>query len=112
VTFWIDAQLSPAPAPWLTQRFGVSAFSVKFSGFRDATDYIIFAAARDARAVVISKDSDFVTLLERYGPPPQVLWITAGNTSNTRMKTLFEATFSSAQELLRAGETLVEIGDL
>jgi predicted nuclease of predicted toxin-antitoxin system len=64
VTFWIDAQLSPAPAPWLTQRFGVRAFSVKFLGFRDATDYDIFAAARDARAVVISKDSDIVTLLD------------------------------------------------
>jgi len=112
VTFWFDAQLSPALAPWLAERFGVSAFSVKFLGYRDATDRSIFEAARAARAVVISRDSDFVALLERYGPPPQVLWITAGNTSNVRMKAIFEATFAHASELLLAGEDFIEIGDL
>ena len=69
-------------------------------------------AARDARAVVISKDSDFVTLLERYGLPPQVIWITAGNTSNAKMKLVLEKTFIAARDLLNAGEILVEIGDL
>ena len=112
MTFWINAQLSPALAPWLTQRFGVEAFSVRFLGLRDATDRHIFMAARDARAVVVSKDSDFVTLLESYGPPPQVIWITAGNTSNAKMKLVLEKTFIAARDLLNAGEILVEIGDL
>ena len=112
MTFWIDAQLSPALAPWLTQRFSVEAFSVRFLGLRDATDHHIFMAARDARAVVISEDSDFITLLESYGPPPQVIWITAGNTSNARMKVVLEKTFIAARDLLSAGEILVENGDL
>ena len=30
-------------------------------------------AARSASAVVMTKDSDFVSLLERFGPPPQVV---------------------------------------
>lgn len=112
MTFWIDAQLSPALAPWLSRRFGVSAFSVRYVGYRDATDQNIFEAARAAQAVVISKDYNFVTLLERYGPPPQVLWITSGNTSNARVKAIFEATFAHALELLLAGEALIEIGDI
>lgn len=112
MTFWVDAQLSPALAPWLTERFGVEAFSVRFLGYRDATDAQIFEAARETQAVVISKDSDFMTLLERFGPPPQVIWITAGNTSNARMKAILEATFVSALSLLQAGEPLIEIGDL
>jgi predicted nuclease of predicted toxin-antitoxin system len=39
---WIDAQLSPALAPWITQQFGIEAYSVKRLGYRDATDPVIF----------------------------------------------------------------------
>ncbi len=34
----------------------------------------------------MTKDSDFVLLLDRLGAPPQVIWITCGNTSNARLK--------------------------
>ena len=33
---------------------------------------------------MITKDRDFVELLGRLGPPPKIIWITCGNTSNTR----------------------------
>ena len=51
---WIDAQLSPALAPWITQQFGIEAYSVKWLGYRDATDPVIFQAAREAGAVVMT----------------------------------------------------------
>ncbi len=38
-------------------------------GLRDAKDTEIFQAARQAGAVVMTKDSDFAMLLERFGPP-------------------------------------------
>ncbi len=112
MTFWVDAQLSPALAPWLTKIFGVEAYSVKYLGYRDATDKVIFEAASKASAIVITKDSDFVSLLEQYGPPPQVIWITLGNTTNAQIKLVFTETFENALSLLEAGEVLVEIGDL
>jgi predicted nuclease of predicted toxin-antitoxin system len=111
VILWIDAQLSPALAPWITQRFGVSAFSVKHLGLRDSEDPDIFQAARAASAVVMSKDSDFVRLLEQHGPPPKILWVTLGNTSNARMREVLEQTFVKALALLDGGESLVEIRD-
>ena len=111
MTIWVDAQLSPALAPWIASEFGFEAFSVKYLGLRDATDRAIFEAAREAGAVVITKDSDFVLLLQRYGPPPQVLWITLGNTSNARMRAILLRSFSRALDLLRSGEPLVEISD-
>ena len=37
---------------------------------------------RQGNVIVLTKDSDFVQLLERRGPPPQVVWLTCGNTSN------------------------------
>lgn len=112
MTFWIDAHLSPALAPWLTETFNVEAYSVKYLGYRDAPDRVIFEAARNASAVVITKDSDFVSMLEQYGSPPQVLWLTLGNTTNARLKTVLAATFEEALTLLEAGEALIEIGNL
>ncbi len=108
---WVDAQLSPHLAPWLTEHFDVEAFSARRLGLRDAKDREIFAKARDDGAVVMSKDLDFVRLVEQEGPPPQVLWITAGNTSNAYLKELFAKTLAPALELIRQGEPLVEISD-
>ena len=76
---------------------------------RDAKDARIFNAARLSNAVVMTKDSDFLLLLERLGPPPQVIWVTSGNTSNARLKEILTAVFPKAIELLEAGEALVEI---
>lgn len=81
MSIWIDAQLSPELARWITETFGLQAHAVRDLGLRDAQDSEIFQAARRAEAIVMTKDNDFAMLLERFGPPPQVLWITCGNTS-------------------------------
>ena len=76
---------------WLSDTFGVTAHAVRDLGLRDAKDLPIFHAAREAGAVIMSKDSDFVLLLERLGPPPQILWVTCGNTSNARLRDILES---------------------
>ena len=106
---WVDAQISPYLTRWFSSEFGVEARPVRDLGLRDAKDREIFLAAREAGAVVLTKDSDFVRLLEQLGPPPQILWITVGNTSNAHLKEVLSRSFNSAQELLRGGEPLVEI---
>ena len=68
-------------------------------------------AAREAGAVVMTKDSDFVLLLEELGPPPQVLWLTVGNTSNAHFKEILSKGFPTVQSLLLRGEPLVEISE-
>lgn len=88
MTLWIDAQLSPQLAPWLEECLGVAAVAVRDLGLRNAKDREIFLAAREAAAIVMSKDSDFVTLAERHGPPPKLLRVTCGNTSNAYLKSL------------------------
>ena len=108
---WIDAQLSPALAPWISDTFGVTAHAVRDLGLREAKDLAIFHAAREAGAVIMSKDSDFVLLLERFGPPPRILWVTCGNTSNARLRDVLRKTFPEARARLEQGEPLVEISD-
>ena len=95
----------------MSSSLGVEATSVRDLGLRDARDPEIFMAARAAIAVVMTKDADFVGLLERHGPPPQVVLVTCGNTSNAKMREILTATWANAHALLAAGEPLVELAD-
>jgi predicted nuclease of predicted toxin-antitoxin system len=112
VIFWVDAQLPPALAHWLAERFRVEARAVRDLGLREAEDPVIFERARTGEDVVlISKDSDFIELITRRGPPPRLLWVTCGNVTNQRLRAVFAAVFQSACDLLLEGRHVVEIGD-
>lgn len=108
--FWVDAQLPPMLAQWLTKEYGVEAVSLRDLAMRDATDIEIFQAAYRAQVVVISKDSDFVELVSRHGSPPQLLWVTCGNVTNQRLQVVFGKTFPQAMALLASGQAIVEVG--
>ena len=110
MTLWLDAQLSPALAAWITATWGVDTQALRNLGLRDAEDEAIFQAARAAGAVVMTKDRDFVDLVSRLGSPPKVLWLTCGNTSNARLRDLLSRTLPGALASL-AGADIVEIGD-
>ena len=109
MTIWVDAHLSPAIATWISNTFGVTALALRDIGLRDAESPKIFEAAKAQNVIFLTKDSDFVDLVDRLGSPPQIIWLTCGNTSNARLREILNATLPEALELLRSGETLVEI---
>lgn len=111
MTIWLDAQLPPSIASWIGATFGIECHAARDLGLREAKDRSIFRAARDAEAVVMTKDKDFVELLRRLGPPPKVLWLTCGNTSNARLREILTIVLTGAMQLIEQGECLVEIGD-
>ena len=107
---WIDAQLSPSLALWINQSYNdVNARSVRSLGMRDAEDAVIFHEAKMQKAIIMSKDADFVKLLDRFGPPPQIIWITAGNTSNSQMRGILGKHFPVIIQMILNGEPLIEI---
>jgi predicted nuclease of predicted toxin-antitoxin system len=101
--------LSPAIATWISTTLEIEAVALRDLGLRDAEDTEIFQVAKAQRAILMTKDSDFVDLVERLGSPPQIIWLTCGNTSNARLREILSETLPRALELLAAGETLVEI---
>lgn len=109
MTIWIDAQLSPSLAKWMADTFDVSSQAIRDLGLREAKDFPIFQAAREASAIVLTKDADFPHLLEQHGPPPKVLWLTCGNTSNQNVRKILSTTLVPALKLLEGGESIVEI---
>ena len=107
--FWLDANLSPKLAPWIEKEFGKKCVALRDLKLHFAKDQEIFKAARKQQAIIISKDSDFQDMVLEQGPPPQILWVTCGNTSTVRMKQIFTKSFLEAIALLKSGEALVEI---
>ena len=102
---WVDAQLSPALAVWIDRSYdGIAAQSARALGLRDAEDETIFQATREAGAVVVSKDNDFLDLLERYGPPPKVIWVTCGNTPSRRMRSVLRQKLRPAGRCWKAAK--------
>ena len=110
MTLWFDAHLSPRIARWVSETFGFKATPVRDLNLRKAEDEQIFFAAREANVIVITKDSDFVDLLERHGSPPKIIWLTCGNTSEAALKHMLSTALPKALRLLDTGDDLVEIG--
>ena len=109
--FWIDAQLPQALAQWIIAE-GARAAHVEELGLLRTPDSEIFAKARTAGAVVVTKDEDFVRLLEAQGAPPQVVWITVGNVRNPTLQALWIRSWHHVLIQLDAGEPLIEIADM
>ena len=75
---WIDAQLSPQIAQWISDTFNIPCKAVRDLGLRDADDKTIFLEAKRAGAIIITKDSDFINLLTELNASPKVVWLTCG----------------------------------
>lgn len=85
---WLDAQLSPALAHWITAQFApIKAVPVRELGLRDADDHVISV----------------------QGPPPQVIWPRVGNSSNEALQAVLLRTLEQAVASLGEGESWVEI---
>jgi predicted nuclease of predicted toxin-antitoxin system len=106
---WVDAHLSPALARWISAEFNLPAQPLRDLGLRNAKDHVIFEAARQENVIILTKDADFAELLERLGPPPQIIWLTCGNTSNAALQGVLRKSLPKALAIIQSGEPLVEI---
>ena len=104
--FWLDGMLPPRLCGPIREWTG---YETSHIGTQYPEDRQVFDAARASQAVVITKDQDFVSLVERLGSPPQVIWLTCGNCSNPELERILQAALPDALELLQRGEALVEI---
>jgi predicted nuclease of predicted toxin-antitoxin system len=102
--FLVDAQLPPALARWIATQ-GHVAEHVAIAIAPTEADAAIVQYAIENGAVIITKDSDFLTL----APPPPVLIVTTGNITNRALLALFDHRFATAVEELANGQTVVDI---
>ncbi len=106
---WIDAQLSPGIAIWLPEVLALPAFPLRALGLRDADDAEIFRQGAVQGAIILTKDADFQLLLEQHGPPPRIIWLTCGNTTNAVLRTLITQHGPALRAWIAEGAPLIEI---
>jgi predicted nuclease of predicted toxin-antitoxin system len=107
---WLDNHLSPALTGWINATFGLNCVQLRDLGLERASDREIFEKAREADALLISKDRDFAELVLRLGAPPPLIWLTCGNTSNRALRSLLGVRLATALSMIESGEAIVEIG--
>lgn len=105
---WLDVHIAPALVKWLEAQ-GLEAATFASEGWERHGDLSVFEALAQQGAVIVSKDRDFVDIVRRNGPPPQILWIRRGNCSSRSLIDLFEAEFDKAIAKLVAGASVVEL---
>ena len=93
MTIWVDAQISPKMAEWIKKEFNIESIAVKDIG------------------LIRAKDKEIFNLQQQFGPPPQIIFLTCGNTSNKKLIEIFNETLYKAFDLIKSGEALVEISD-
>jgi predicted nuclease of predicted toxin-antitoxin system len=108
---WLDAHLKPEVAEWITIAFGVPAIALRRLCMQAATDREVCEAARLSAddVVVMTKDHDFVERVNRFGPPPRVIWLTIGNTKTRVLKDVLSKSLTPAMAKLMQGAAIVEI---
>jgi predicted nuclease of predicted toxin-antitoxin system len=106
--FLIDAQLPPALARWIADH-GQQADHVADLQLADSSDREIWNQARQTGAVIVSKDSDFVTLATLEDEGPAVVWLRLGNTRRKALLEWFGPLLPKILSMLEQGEKLIEI---
>ena len=108
MNFLVDAQLPPALASWIISQ-GHQATHVFDLGLQTADDPVIWERARNDRAVIISKDEDFVDRWLLSDKPVALVWVRKGNCSNRVLMAWLEPMWPDTLKRLEQGEQLIEL---
>lgn len=106
--FLIDAQLSPVLVAWLRAKGHEAEHVVTVLG-ESSSDRAIVENAASTGAVVVSKDGDFVGLLEGRDNAPALLRVRVGNAVNRVLLERLELAWSRIEGALLAGASVVEL---
>ncbi|WP_368496993.1 DUF5615 family PIN-like protein [Herbiconiux sp. A18JL235] len=106
--FLVDAQLPPALARMLAAR-GHVAEHVTDIGPADAADHALWAYAMEHRAVLVTKDEDFSSMVVLGGEAPAIIWIRVGNTRRRALIEWFEPLIDTVVDMIEAGNDLIEL---
>lgn len=97
--FWLDNNLSPIIAKWLKDETGYTIKSSFILELYLMDDYEIYKVAKESKAkvILISKDTDFPHIINRFGSPPKLINLKIGNTDN---KILFNFILKNLKQAL------------
>ncbi len=107
--FLVDEQLPSALARWISAR-GHEAEHVFDVGLGGADDAEIWRHAKRTKAIIITKELDFVALA-RTDSSVGVVWLRSGNLPRRALLEQMERVFKDICEALASGENILEVGE-
>lgn len=93
----LDQMLPVRLCTSLSDVFG-DLIHVRQVGLSEAGDAEVFAYARHHNLTIVTKDSDFQSLLALNGSPPRVIWIRIGNATVDTLENLLRQKVSAINE--------------
>ena len=106
--FLIDAQLPPRLARRLAD-LGHEATHVADIELAGASDPVIWDAAIERAAILVTKDQDFAIIRAASEEGPTVVWIRIGNTSNNVLIARLIKSLDAIGEAIKRGDKIVEL---
>ncbi len=80
MTFLLDENL-PGRLARLLEPAYPNCVHVKDVGLLNSSDALVWAHAKRVGLTLLTKDDDFLEILERRGSPPKLVWLRLGNVS-------------------------------
>jgi predicted nuclease of predicted toxin-antitoxin system len=106
--FIVDQQLPPALIGWLTAH-GHEAEHVRDLGLKEAPDAEIWAHAKEAAAIILTKDEDVAARRARAQQGPAVVWRRFGNATRAALFGRLEDAWADIEAALASGAPVVEV---
>jgi predicted nuclease of predicted toxin-antitoxin system len=88
---------------------GQDAVHVADVGLLKARDVEIWRHAAESRAVLVTKDADFVTMRALNPDGPAIVWVRIGNATNQQLVERFRIVWPNLVAALERGESVIEI---
>jgi predicted nuclease of predicted toxin-antitoxin system len=102
---WLDTNLSPIIAKWLTELLEVPVKSAYVLNTHTQTDLQVYDMARkQGNVIFISKDSDFAELISRLGSPPKLIALKIGNCDNRSLFNFLKLNIKESITILTTSE--------
>jgi predicted nuclease of predicted toxin-antitoxin system len=102
---WLDTNISPAIAKWMTEYTGYTVKSSYSLSLHHKTDLEIYQLARtQGKVILLSKDADFPELISRLGAPPKLISLKIGNCDNRTLWEFIQRNIKDALDLLTNGD--------
>jgi predicted nuclease of predicted toxin-antitoxin system len=108
VNFLLDQNMPVSLCGWLAAR-GHSAEHIRYIAMRDAPDQDICLEAKRRQAIIVTKDKDYVALVEKE-QILQLLLIRTGNKTTAELFHVLDAGWADVEARLLRGQGQVEIG--
>jgi predicted nuclease of predicted toxin-antitoxin system len=106
--FLIDQNL-PVGLLDVLKALGHEALHVKQLGLSTASDHHIWLTATSLGAVMVSKDSDFISFVARGAAGPALVRLRVGNCANAVLYDIVQRAWAGVIGRLEDGETVVEV---